>query len=529
MPSIVLSNVVLAAPDGRPLLPQLDLTFGPERTGLVGRNGVGKTTLMRVIAGEARPAAGSVASPGRVAMLRQSVAPQEGETIATLFGAVDGLALITRAGRGEAGAAELAEADWTLPARLKAALAQLGLSVSPQTRLAALSGGQQTRARLAALVFAGPDFLLLDEPTNHLDRDGRAALADLLGGWRAGAIVVSHDRELLERMDAIVELNAHGAARTSGGHSAWRAQKAAREAAAARDLGAAERRLADIDRRAQASAERKARRDGAGKAKQDKGDLPRIVMGLRRDRSEDSGGAAARLAERRRGEAADALAAARGRIEVAAPLSAGLAPSGLVAGKRVLEVEGLCAGHDPARPAIRDLSFAIAGPERVAVTGPNGAGKTTLLATIAGALAPLAGRVSAGVPLALLDQQAGLIDPALSIRDNFLRLHPGCGENACRAALARFMFRADAALATVGALSGGQRLRAGLACVLGGPAPPQLLLLDEPTNHLDLDAVGAVEEGLAAYDGALLVVSHDEAFLEAIGIARRIALDRRRE
>jgi ATPase subunit of ABC transporter with duplicated ATPase domains len=124
----------------------------------------------------------------------------------------------------------------------------------------------------------------------------------------------------------------------------------------------------------------------------------------------------------------------------------------------------------------------------------------------------------------MLDQRVSLLDPALSIRDNFRRINPGADENACRAALARFMFRADAALQVAGSLSGGQLLRAGLACVLGGGTPPPLLILDEPTNHLDIDSIEAVEAGLRAYDGALLVVSHDEPFLEAVGITRRLAL-----
>jgi ATPase subunit of ABC transporter with duplicated ATPase domains len=128
------------------------------------------------------------------------------------------------------------------------------------------------------------------------------------------------------------------------------------------------------------------------------------------------------------------------------------------------------------------------------------------------------------VPFALLDQKVAMLDRTLSIRDNFHRRHPDTDENSCRAALARFMFRADAALQTVGSLSGGQMLRAGLACVLGGSTPPSLLVLDEPTNHLDIDSIEAVEAGLRAYDGALLVVSHDEAFIDAIGITRRLPL-----
>ena len=145
-------------------------------------------------------------------------------------------------------------------------------------------------------------------------------------------------------------------------------------------------------------------------------------------------------------------------------------------------------------------------------------------ALIAGTLTPWSGSVRVGVPFALFDQRVALLDPLLSIADNFLRRNPGVGNNACRAALARFRFRADAADRIVGTLSGGQMLRAGLACVLGAPQPPQMLILDEPGNHLDLDSLAAIETGLAAYDGALIVVSHDPAFLDAIGVSRELAL-----
>ncbi len=189
----------------------------------------------------------------------------------------------------------------------------------------------------------------------------------------------------------------------------------------------------------------------------------------------------------------------------------------------MLQIEGVTAGYQD-QPVIWDFSLNITGPERIAITGANGSGKTTLLPLISGKLKPWSGAVRITDSYALLDQSVSLLDPALSIRDNFRRLHPQADENACRAALARFMFRADAALQIVSTLSGGQMLRAGLACVLGGGAPPDLLILDEPTNHLDIDSIEAVEAGLRAYDGALLVVSHDEAFLKAINIERRIVL-----
>ncbi|WP_436014891.1 ABC-F family ATP-binding cassette domain-containing protein [Phenylobacterium sp. LjRoot219] len=502
----------------------LDLSFGPERAGLVGRNGVGKTTLLKLVAGTLQPQAGGVAVQGRLAVLRQTVQVDPDQTVADLFGVVEPLAVLARAEAGQATEDDLAAADWTLEARMAEALARLGLDAEPATRLAALSGGQRTRAGLAALVFAEPDFLILDEPTNNLDADGRAAVTELLADWRAGALVVSHDRALLETMDAIFELTSRGAARYGGGWSGYRERKAIELAAVQGDLAHAERRLDELARTAQAQAERKARRDGAGRRKAAKGDAPKIVLGMMKERAENSGAEQSRLADRRREQALASASAARERIEVLQPMTVALAPTGLAAGKEVLKLERVTAGYAPGRPILEDLSFSLVGPERVAVVGPNGAGKTTLLALVAGTLQPWSGQVRPLTAFALLDQRVSLLDPAGSIRDNFLRLDPGAGENACRAALARFMFRADAALQQVASLSGGQLLRAGLACVLGAAAPPPLLILDEPTNHLDLDSIEAVEAGLRAYDGALLVVSHDEAFLEAIGVTRRLAL-----
>ena len=206
---------------------------------------------------------------------------------------------------------------------MAAALDRLGLQAGPQTLLSTLSGGQRTRIGLAALVFNEPDFILLDEPTNNLDRDGRRAVIDLLADWRGGAIVVSHDRELLETMDAIVELTALGATRYGGNWSHYRERKALELAAAQHELADAEQaRRRTRPQRTQAVAERKARKDGAGKRKRAKGDIPRIQLGTH-------AGTAARPPARAmpawpnaaaRRPSSDA-AAARERIEVLQPLT----------------------------------------------------------------------------------------------------------------------------------------------------------------------------------------------------------------
>ncbi|WP_425503817.1 ABC-F family ATP-binding cassette domain-containing protein [Rhizobium metallidurans] len=524
MPSITLSNLSWSTPDGRPLFSNLDLSFGAERAGLVGRNGVGKTTLLRLITGELAPQSGSVAVSGRLGVLRQAVQVEAEQTVADLFGVRTALDIVARAVVGEASADEVAAADWTLETRLADALDRMGFAAEPDTPLTSLSGGQRTRVGLAALIFGEPDFLILDEPTNNLDRDGREAVIALLQSWRGGALVVSHDRALLERMDAIVEMTTLGARRYGGNWSAFQARKAVELAAAEHDLADAEKRVADVARGAQLSAERQARSDKVGAKKAARGDMPRIAAGGLKRAAENTKGDKVRLGEKRREEAMEDASAARERIEILQPFSAKLASPHLPSSRVVLRLDGVTAGYEADMPVITNLSFAITGPERVAVEGPNGSGKTTLLSLVTGRIAPWAGTVAVPVDLAVFDQSVSLLDRSLSIAENFRRLNPGANENACRAALARFMFRADAALQQVSTLSGGQLLRAGLACVLGGAEPPPLLVLDEPTNHLDIDSIAAVEAGLAAYDGALLVVSHDAVFLERIGITRRLLL-----
>ncbi|MCC9606624.1 ATP-binding cassette domain-containing protein [Blastopirellula sp. JC732] len=522
--SISLHDLAWSTPDSRSLFANLNFHFGPEKVGLVGRNGVGKTTLLKLIAGELAPTAGNVAASGRIRMLRQAVSPTPGETIADLFGIAAELAALIRIEQGAGSESDLANADWMLLTQIDVALQRVGLDVPAETTLTSLSGGQQTRARLAALIFAEPDFLLLDEPTNNLDRDGRAAVSQLLSDWRGGAIVVSHDRELLETMDAIVELTALGAARYGGPWSFYRERKSQELAAAEQDLAHAEKQAADIAKREQASAERQARRNSAGKRSAAQGGVPRILLGARKDQSEKTSGTSARIHQQRKEEAETAAAVASQQIERLQTLQVNLASTQLPSAKLVLKVERVSFAYETNPPVIRDLTFEIIGPERVAVTGPNGCGKTTLLALIAGTVEPQQGAVRRMTPAATLDQHGSLLDRTLSIRDNFLRINPQATENESRAALAKFQFRADAALQIAGTLSGGQLLRAALACVLGGAAPVPLLILDEPTNHLDLESIAAIEAGLRAYDGALLVVSHDESFLRSIEISRRIEL-----
>ncbi len=518
-------NLSGSTPDGRLLFQDLDLSLDRERTGLIGRNGSGKTTLLKMLAGEAEPAGGTLQRNGVVRLLRQDIGGHPDADISTAFGVADELEQLADFLAGRMVPDDVSRVDWTLDDRVKVSLERAGLDdIELGRRLAMLSGGQRMRVALAALTFDEPDLILLDEPTNNLDRQGRRFVADLIERFQGGMLVVSHDRDLLRRMDRIVELSSTGIRIYGGNWDAYAEIRAAEREAAERGVAVAERELKSVRRRIQADRERKARRDAAGRKAGKSGGDSKLVIGKRANNAENTLGRANRLAETEQSRASDRLTVARKKIERDKSLAAALPSTGLPAGRTVLSCERVSAGYDAGHPVIRDLGLSVVGPERIVIGGPNGSGKTTLLKLISGALKPRAGTVHVIPRVMMLDQEAAILDRRTTILENFRRLNPDDPEQKCRAALARFLFRADAALRPVSDLSGGEIIRAGLACVLGGRNTPQLLMLDEPTNHLDLQSVEAVEQGLNGYDGALLIISHDTDFLANLGIEREIVL-----
>jgi ATPase subunit of ABC transporter with duplicated ATPase domains len=528
-PVVLAESVTYRTPAGDPVLDGVSLALAREKTGLVGANGSGKTTLARILTGDLTPTAGSVGRPGSVAFLPQDFTPLAGQTVAQALGVEGKLAALERltAGDGRPGDLELLADDWSLDARVEAELHRLGLGRVGLDRLVgSLSGGETTRVVLASLFLRRPDLIVLDEPTNNLDRESRDALYAAVAGWPGGLLVISHDRELLGLMDRIAELSPHGLRLYGGNYDVYTEQRDAEAAAARRELTEAGKQLRKARREAQAVRERQERRSARGNRVRKEGGVPIIVLNAMRQASERT---TARLADahaEKVGDARGALAAARDRVAERAELDIDLAPVELPAGKTVLELEGVSFAYPGGRPLIEGFNLSLTGPERVALVGGNGSGKSTLLRLILGELQPDAGRVVVGVGrVNCLDQRGSLLDPGASVLANFRRWNPGLSETVCRLTLARFLFRTDAVHRPAGALSGGERLRAALACVLTAVDPPQLLLLDEPTNHLDLASLANLEQALRRYTGALLVVSHDRRFLENIGVERTVEME----
>jgi ATPase subunit of ABC transporter with duplicated ATPase domains len=520
---LTLDSLSLATPDGTPLFDGLTLSLSRERIGLVGRNGCGKSTLLRAIAGDLAPAGGTLSVHGRLGLLAQIA--DESLSLSTTLGVSEDLARLARMAAGDGTLEDAELADWTLEARLEEALASTGLRQIPlDSAMSRLSGGERTQVMIARLLLEQPDILLLDEPTNNLDTDGRHAIANLLAQWRGGAFIASHDRDLLEHMDRIVELSPVGITVFGGGWSEFREARDAARAQAETELARSTNALKRAETEAQRAKEKQDRRDKAGRAARTKGDAPKMLLDKRKERAEATAARGGDLASRQTSESAAALEAARAKVEITAPITMDLPRVHLPGTKNILRVTHAVARFGDRR-LFGPLSFDIRGPERIAIAGPNGSGKSTLMRMILGEMTPASGTVETLTPrIARLDQHVSLLPDTGSILEAIHVVQPHLTQNGAYAALARFGFRNVAAQQSVGTLSGGERLRAGLAAIFAAPEPPELLLLDEPTNHLDMDTIEALETALKAYDGALLVISHDPAFLEATGITRTIAL-----
>lgn len=507
-PSIVISDLGLIWPDGSTALDGVTASFGSGRTGLTGLNGSGKSTLLRLIAGELTPTTGTVTTSDAVAYLPQNLPLATGSILADALGITGKVQALHAIYAGDASAEnfEALADDWGIVERAQAVLSELGFTTEADlTRLVeTLSGGEAILAGIARLRLADAPIALLDEPTNNLDRRARELLYAAVRTWRGALVVVSHDRELLDLMDDTAELRAGGIRTFGGNYSAFAEQLLIEQEAAERMVRSAEHELR-VEKRQRAEAEVKlARRERFGRKAFENKREPKIIMNARKRAAQVSAGKYRNLQSQKVEDATLTLTQAEASVRDDNRIRIDLPSTAVPAGRTILEL-----ASSP-RPLV------VRGPERVALTGDNGAGKTTLLREIVEATGErMLFRVDS---VGYLPQRLDILDDTASVLDNLRRAAPSATPNELRAQLARFLIRGDRVDQLAGRLSGGERFRVSLASILLAEDPPQLLLLDEPTNSLDLQSVDQLVDALDSYRGALLVVSHDRAFLDRLGI-----------
>lgn len=513
--SLTCTDLFFAWPDGDVQFDGLTFVAGPVRSGLVGRNGAGKSTLLRLIAGRLTPQRGSIRVSGELGYLPQDLTLDTSLRVDEALGIASVRQAITAIEQGDASDENFAAVGdgWDVEERAEAMLGKLGLgSVGLDRSVGELSGGETILLGLAAELLRRPDVLLLDEPTNNLDLRARRHLYDAVDQFRGALVVVSHDRELLDRVDQIGDLRKGEVTWYGGNLTAYEEAVAVEQEAAERMVRTAESDLRKQKRELIEARMKMDRRRAAGQRAFEQGGIPKIIAGGLKRSAQVSAGKHLGMHSDRLDAASEALAEAEEKVHDDDKIRVDLPKTTVPAGRIVLRLE-----DHVLRTGLR-ANLEIRGPERIALTGPNGSGKSTLLHAVTASGLPL-------VPFRLLPQRLDLLDDSLSVVENLALLAPSAENQDRRARLARFLFRGRAADQPVNTLSGGERFRATLAALLLAEPPPQLLMLDEPTNNLDLASVAQLQDALASYNGALLIASHDLPFLREIGITRWLAIE----
>ncbi|BDX30801.1 ABC transporter ATP-binding protein [Mycobacterium antarcticum] len=529
---VVCSQLSYRWADDTPLFENLSFTVPGGRTGLVAPNGAGKSTLLKLIAGDLVPAGGSISIDGTLGHLPQTLpfsTVGADRTVAEVLGVAPIVAALDALAGGDASEAVFAAIgdDWDVEERLHAQLDRLGLAhLAMERPLASLSGGEVVSLGLAARLLRRPDVLLLDEPTNNLDVDARQRLYAAIDEFAGTLLVVSHDRVLLDRMDRIAELHSGEITFHGGNFTDYENAVDAAQRNAEADIRNAEQHLKREKRQMQQARERAARRSSTAARNVKDAGLPKIVAGKLKRNAQESAAKSDDVHAKRVDHARTRLDQAERALRDDDAMVLDLPDTEVPAGRTVLAARGLKLRIGDRELFVDDgIDLDIRGPERIALTGANGAGKSTLLQTISGDVQPTGGDVQRGDGrIAYLSQRLDLLDPDRTVAECLAESAPGLSHTRRMHLLAQFLFRGDHLEVPVGSLSGGERLRATLVCVLNAEPAPRLLLLDEPTNNLDLVSVRQLESALIAYRGAFVVVSHDERFLDAIGVECRLRL-----
>ncbi|USD20078.1 ATP-binding cassette domain-containing protein [Microbulbifer variabilis] len=518
-----LENISLIFGD-TPIFHKVSLELPIGITGLVAPNGSGKSTLLSVLHGQASVTGGKVSWRRRHHLVKQ-LNPRLDLRIVDCLADGHLYEVFLRVEQGHASEDDLISvADyWHLPLTWQRQLEEAKINAPLDTPIERLSGGQRAKLSLAYAFSLSSDYLLLDEPSNHLDQSGREWLQEKILNHAGGALVASHDVELLENVRQIIEIYQRGLKTYGGAYSAYMQQKESEQAALLQRAEDNRKEFNQLNNVRQKSLHNFATRQRQGKGKRNS--QSKSLMDSQKDRAGKGLGKLKRKLEQRQ------LQLEKKREEISKITvieSQRLRPQKLSLTKCdsrksiQLHLENLqlpYGSHD------KPISLTVRKGERWRIAGGNGSGKSTLLKVIAGQLKALSGVCQTRGSLCYLDQGFSFLNKELSALENLFYLHPGRKESEWRTMLGSLRLRGDTPLLPLRLLSGGEQLKVALLAVTRGTIATDLILLDEPDNHLDLDSRQLLVNAIMDFSGAVLLVSHDLSFINAIGVDSQLNLD----
>ncbi|MCW8328425.1 ATP-binding cassette domain-containing protein [Photobacterium sp. SDRW27] len=509
--------------NGETLFTDVSFSLEHQITGLVGRNGSGKSVLANVLLRQKTPDAGNVVCQARVGFLPQLTrnrALQEQGSIASFLSVEEKLRALRRIENGSIDQQDfdLVADDWGAWDALCLQLDEMNIPADPLMPCYRLSGGELTRLMLWQLFNGDYDFLILDEPSNHLDRAGRKWLLEQMRRFDGGILLISHDRLLLECVACIMELTAKGIRHYGGNYSLYSQQKELQQVALDRSVADAERQVRQIKKQQQRSIEKAQKRATHGNKARRDGSQPKILLDAMKD-------SAQRTASARKVQFEQQLSKAEKKAADLKDQQYRFKSQQLMineSDKRHSSVLALLAvqlryGFS------KEINFSMQYGDRVHLTGNNGCGKSTLLKAIMGNQQPNSGQVLCKVELCYLDQHFSLLDDQQTVLENLQQLCPDYSQSELRTMAAGVGFRRERVNLSVALLSGGEKMKIALL-VVSHQYGETLLLLDEPDNHLDIESKQMLAQALSGHMGGMVLISHDDAFVAEVGINRTLML-----
>ena len=527
---VIIQNATYIHPNKDILFQGLNLVVNKqEKIALIGNNGVGKSTLLKAIASEVKLHAGSIDCASTPYYIPQLLDKYNAMSIAQVLAIEDKLKAFHAIleGQMDEQLLDILNDDWTIEDRVQQALNRWNLiGLKLDQPLSTLSGGQKTKVFLAGIDIHDPELILMDEPSNHLDLESRELLYQFIENCNKTLLLVSHDRALLRLIPEMAEMSKNGISKYGGNYEFFAEQKEIALNALDHDVKSKQKELRKAKDREREALERQNKLNARGKKKQEKAGIPKILMGALKNKAEGSSAKLKGVHQEKITGIQQNLRDLRSNLPEIDQMKFGFEESGLPVGKILLEIDGVnlqINGNDLWK---HNLDFQLKYGDRIAIKGNNGSGKTSLIKLMIGEIAPSEGKIKkADFNYVYVDQDYSMVSSSKSVYEMAQSFNQsGLLEHEVKIRLNRFLFPKESWDKSCLVLSGGERMRLLLCCLNISSKSPDIIILDEPTNNIDIQNIEILTAAIQSYQGTLIVVSHDQYFLEDIGIKENITL-----